>query len=265
MSQDVIHYYENYKEEDRITTNQARRIEFITTCHYFDELLKGNLRILDCAAGTGAYAFRLAEQGHDITATDVTPRHIDYIRTHLSDKPYHMETHILDATNLSPFSDESFDVVLNMGPFYHLTDAEQRQRCLSESLRVLKTGGLLITAYIPRFFINQLIATSDAPYVDETLLNQIKSTGVLRSDDPKCFWTDTYYSSYDEMRQVYADNGLTILKHFAQDGLAPMFRETVDGWNKEQFDVWCHYHLSVCEEKTIIDMSNHVVIVGIKR
>lgn len=32
----------------------------------------------------------------------------------------------------------------------------------------------------------------------------------------------------------------------------------------EQFDTWLAYHLSVCAEKTIIDMSNHVVIIGKK-
>lgn len=70
MSNAVVNYYENYHEEDRITTNNARRIEFLTTVHKFDELLSGNLDILDCAAGTGAYAFYLADKGHNLTATN---------------------------------------------------------------------------------------------------------------------------------------------------------------------------------------------------
>jgi len=109
-----------------------------------------------------------------------------------------------------------------------------------------------------------MIVMSDTKYIDEILLNQIKNTGVLRSDDPKCFWTDTYYSSYEEMQQLYQNNGLSIEKHFAQDGMAPMFHKTVDTWSDEQFETWYRYHLSVCEEKSIIDMSNHVVIVGRK-
>ena len=31
MSNEVVNYYENYREEYRITTNNARRIEFLTT------------------------------------------------------------------------------------------------------------------------------------------------------------------------------------------------------------------------------------------
>lgn len=201
MSNEVVNHYENYSEEDRITTNNARRIEFLTTIRKLDELFKGTMNILDCAAGTGAYAFYLADKGHAVTATDI-----------------------------SCFKDESFDVVLNMGPFYHLTDEDARSKCLSESIRVLKKGGLLITAYIPRLYLNQMIAMSDDKYLDKDLLCQIKNTGVLLHDAPKCFWTDAYYSTYDEMQKLYADNGLECVDNFAQDGLAPLFGNTVDKW-----------------------------------
>ena len=112
----VVESYENYKEENRLTTNNARRIEFITT-------------------------------------TDITPRHIDIINQALKNKSYDMDTAVLDATDMSCFADDSFDVVLNMGPFYHLTTEKQRKKCMKECLRVLKKGGLLVTAYIPRYYI----------------------------------------------------------------------------------------------------------------
>lgn len=265
MSKDVVNYYENYREEDRITTNNARKIEFLTTIHKFDELLKGNLKILDCAAGTGAYAFYLADKGHNLTATDITPRHIKIINEQLKYKKYSMETKVLDATDMSCFKDESFDVVLNMGPFYHLTDDISRNKCLSESIRVLKKGGYLIIAYIPRLFLNQMIVMSDNKYLDDKLLYQIRDTGVLLHDDPKCFWTDTYYSSYDEMQKLYKDNDIECIDHFAQDGLAPLFHNKVDQWSDEQFETWFKYHLSICSEKSIIDMSNHVIIIGKKK
>ena len=86
MSNEVVKYYENYSEEDRITTNNARRIEFLTTIRKFDELFKGTMNILDCAAGTGAYAFYLADKGHAVTATDITPRHISKINEILKDR-----------------------------------------------------------------------------------------------------------------------------------------------------------------------------------
>lgn len=265
MSKELIDYYEHYKEEDRITTNNARKIEFLTTVKQFEKIFQGEYSILDCAAGTGAYAFYLADRGHRLTATDITPRHIAYIKEYLKQKPYNMETKVLDATDMECFSNETFDVVLNMGPFYHLISEKLRHKCLKESLRVLKKGGYLAIAYIPRLYINQMIVMEDDKYLDSQLLTQIRNTGILRHEDPKCFWTDTYYSSYDEMQRLYINNNLDIITHFAQDGLAPLFNKIVDQWSYEQFNTWFQYHLSVCSDRAMIDMSNHALIVGQKK
>ena len=260
----VVESYENYKEENRLTTNNARKIEFITTTRVLDEVIGAKSNILDCAAGTGVYAFWLADNGHDVTATDITPRHIDIINQTLTTKEYSMNTAVLDATDMSCFADGTFDVVLNMGPFYHLITEEQREKCLKECLRVLRKDGLLVTAYIPRYYVFQYIATSSEKYLDEHLAKQLIETGVLKHDDEKCFWTDTYYSSQEEMESIYRRYGLKIVDHFAQDGLAPLLSQKVDKWDENQFKTWCDYHYSVCREQSILGASNHVVIIGKK-
>lgn len=260
----VVESYENYQEENCLTTNNARKIEFITTTRVFEEVICAKSKILDCAAGTGIYAFWLADKGHDVTATDITPRHVDIINKTLVTKEYTINTAVLDATDMSCFADDTFDVVLNMGPFYHLITEEQREKCLKECLRVLKKGGLLVTAYIPRYYVFQYIATSDVKYLDKHLAKQLIETGVLKHDDAKCFWTDTYYSSKEEMELIYGRHGLEIIDHFAQDGLAPLLSHKVDKWNKIQFNTWCDYHYSVCRERSILGSSNHVIIIGRK-
>ena len=264
MKNYVVECYENYKEEERLSTNNARRIEFLTTVRVLDELIVGKKKILDCAAGTGVYAFYLADRGHDVTATDITPRHIEAIKNVVKEKPYEMDTRILDATYMGVFEDETFDVVLNMGPFYHLINEEDRKRCFEESLRVLKKDGLLITAYIPRYYVFQHVAMQNEYFLDVNLAKQLTETGVLRHDDEKCFWTDTYYATAEEMEALYQKNGVEVIDHFAQDGATPHFAQKVDGWNEEQFKVWCDYHYSICRQKSLLGASNHVVIVGKK-
>lgn len=265
MKQDVIRSYENYREEDRLTTNNARRIEFLTTVRILEEWLPEGQRILDCAAGTGVYAFYLADRGHRVTATDLTPRHIEVIREQLKGKPYNMDTRVMDATDLRAFADESFDVVLNMGPFYHLVETEERERCLSECVRVLRPGGLLVTAYIPRFYVFQYVALRDPAYLDANLSRQLVQTGAIRSGDRHCFWTDNYFATCEEMEALYASQGLCVVDHFAQDGAAPHFSDVVDGWTQAQFEVWCEHHYRVCRERSLLGASNHAVVIGRKR
>ena len=264
MKNHIVDTYENYREEDRLTTNNARRIEFITTVRILEETIPSGCKVLDCAAGTGVYAFWLAERGHDVTATDITPRHIDLINQKLRSTGHAMRTAVLNATDLSLFEDEAFDVVLNMGPFYHLIAQQQRGKCLSECLRVLKKGGLLVTAYIPRFFVFQYAAMSDVKYLDSELARQLVETGVLRHEDEKCFWTDTYYSSKEEMEAIYRSHSLKVTDHFAQDGLAPLLSRQVDGWDESQFRIWCDYHYSICREPSVLGAGNHVIIIGEK-
>ena len=264
MKNYVVESYENYREEDRLSTNNARRIEFLTTVRVLDEMIKYKKDILDCAAGTGIYAFHLADKGHNVTATDITPRHIDIIRNTLNDKPYNMKTAVLDATDMSMFPDENFDVVLNMGPFYHLVNKDDREKCLKESMRVLKKGGILVTAYIPRYYVFQYVAMQNKDFLDANLAKQLIETGELHHNDEKCFWTDTYYSTCEEMEALYRQHGLNVIDHFAQDGLTPYFAEKVDKWSDDEFKTWCDYHYSVCRERSVLGANNHVIIIGEK-
>ena len=264
MNRIVVETYENYREEDRLSTNQARRIEFITTTRIMDELIQPESTILDCAAGTGLYAFYLADQGNSVTATDLTPRHVEYMRENLKNKTYQMDTAVLDAIDMKMFADESFDAVLNMGPFYHLISEEQRAKCLSESIRVLKKGGLLFTAYIPRYYMYQYMIMKDPEYLSKEYEEAFMQTGVISHKEKNCFWTDSYYSSKDEMENIYHKNGLQIEDHFAQDGLTPQFAKIADAWKEQQFKVWCEHHYKVCREQSILGLSNHVMIVGRK-
>ena len=59
-----------------------------------------------------------------------------------------LDRSILD---LSSFEDESFDVDLNLGSYYHLEDIDDWRRSVAESLRLLKDGGFFCLAYLNKF------------------------------------------------------------------------------------------------------------------
>lgn len=261
----VVESYQNYKEENRLTTNNSRKMEFITTARIFSEIFPDKGKVLDCAAGTGIYAFHLADKGYDVTALDITPRHIDIINEQLKAKDYNMITGLNDATNLSQFEDESFDIVLCMGPIYHITDSNLRDKCIKECQRVVKKDGCLVVAYINKFFIFPFIATSDTKYLNIQFAKQLLDKGIITHDDPNCFWTDSFYTSPEEIESSFTMNGMQIIDHIAVDGLTPFFMRTqVDEMNDEEFTIWCNYHYSICREKSILGASNHGLIIGRK-
>ena len=219
----VVESYENYREEDRLTTNNARRIEFVTTIKALEDILPSQGKILDCAAGTGIYALYYAERGYAVTALDITPRHVEIIDKQLQSSDFDMVTGVNDATDLSKFADQSFDIVLCMGPIYHLIDEQLRRKCIAECIRVLKKGGYLVVAYINRFFVFPYIASSDKKYLKTDLSKKLIETGIIEHDDPNCFWTDSYYAIPEDLEEELKENRLTIVDHLATDGLSPLF------------------------------------------
>lgn len=77
MVSDVINYYNTYDEDGRLFRDHSHQIEWLTTMHYFHEMLPANSRIFDGCAGTGNYAFNLAEQGHKVVASDLVPHNVE--------------------------------------------------------------------------------------------------------------------------------------------------------------------------------------------
>lgn len=108
--------------------------------------------VFDIGGGPGVYAFWLAQQGYEVHLFDVNPLHIEQARqTNLSqpDAPL-AEMEVSDARSVR-CADASADVVLLMGPLYHLTERTDRLRALREAYRILKPGGLFFAAAISRY------------------------------------------------------------------------------------------------------------------
>ena len=108
--------------------------------------------VFDIGGGPGVYAFWLAKQGYEVHLIDVNPLHIEQARQTNLSLPVALlaEMEVGDARSVKR-TDSSVDVVLLMGPLYHLIEREDRLTALREAYRILKPGGLLIAAAISRF------------------------------------------------------------------------------------------------------------------
>lgn len=238
----VIKCYENYREEDRLTTNNARKIEYITNIKAIKSILPREAKILDCGAGTGEYAIELSKSGYEVTAMDITPRHVDIMKKRIKEGSLNMSAQLGNATDLSEFEDETFDVVLCMGPYYHLPDIKLREKCINEVKRVTKRSGLVIIAYIGRFFVYNYIGLQSRKYLTSELSKKIYETGEMVSTDTDCFWTDCYFAKPEEIELTLTKHNLKIVDHLASDGIAPMIGGKVDELNEEEFRCWCDNH-----------------------
>src|SRR3989442_574737 len=151
MTDDEIRrYYETTPEAERLSTGPFQ-LEFERTKELLGERLpKPPAIILDIGGGPGTYALWLADQGYEVHLIDPVERLVTQAQQR-SDVVSHgiASCRVGDARALT-WSDASVEVVLELGPLYHLIQREDRLQALKEALRVLKTGGKVFIAGISR-------------------------------------------------------------------------------------------------------------------
>ena len=146
---DVARYYAQAPEEDRLKYGAAL-LEEARTRELIQRYAPGPPAVvLDVGGGAGAYSFWLADLGYTVHLLDASPRLIAEAQ-HRAQKGQLASTRVGDARALE-FRDSQADIVLLLGPLYHLTEAADRAKALAESQRVLKPGGWFFGAVISRW------------------------------------------------------------------------------------------------------------------
>jgi len=255
----IANYYENADENSRIINTNSRKIEFSVTTNVLNQYIEQHHKILELGAGTGVYSLYYAERGNEVLATDLTPKHVEIIKQKLyeTNNNVNLSAEIANATDLSQYESESFDVVTCLGPMYHLTDEDDRKKCIQESLRVLRKGGLLAVAYINKHFILHHVMLRDKSFLTHKFIDKILNTGVIKEEEKECFWTDAFFTSPIEIESFIQEFDTKIIDHVGTDGLNPFLRNYIDEMNEEEYSQWVYYTLSSCREKSILGMSNH--------
>lgn len=259
----IVNFYDGYDEESRLTTNNSRKVEFIITTTILDQHIEGSNKILELGAGTGVYSFYYAEKGNQVVASDITPKHVDIINQKLVERKdsIKLSAKVLDATDLSSYEDESFDVVLCLGPMYHLINENDRGKCIKESMRVLKKRGILAVSYINKHFVLSSVMSSDKKFLTNQFADKILNTGVIKEGEKECFWTDAFFTTPLEMEVFIKKFNTKIIDHVGTDGVSPLLKDFVDNMTDEEYSTWLHYILSSCREKSILGISNHGLLI----
>jgi len=110
------------------------RTEFEVTMKALREFLPPSpCRVLDVGGGPGRYSIALAKSGYAVTLFDLSKGCLDFAERKSSELGVELSGTVKGSSlDLGKFADEAFDVVLLMGPLYHLL---KREREATGSLR----------------------------------------------------------------------------------------------------------------------------------
>lgn len=244
--------YHFFDEDSRLNRSKAARVEFLTTVRFIERYLRPGDRILDIGAGAGEYSLYFGENGYDVSALELTKVNIRAFRRKI--KPEHrIELVQGNALDLSRYADASFDIVLVMGPLYHLRTEAERQTCISEAKRVCKPSGTIFFSFIS----NDMVILTE-------LANDVR---YLSSDD---YDHDTFklndfsffvFHTVDSCREMLLKGGLRILHEVASDGASELLTDTINAMNEADYAQYLRYHAYICEKPEYLGMSNHLLFV----
>ena len=265
----VIEYYSNFDEQSRLSDFWGQ-IEFIRTQNLISRFIKESVSlILDVGGAAGRYACWLAKNGYEVHLIDPVPLHIQQAQAASNAQPEAplASCTLGDARHLE-FDDEIADVVLLLGPLYHLTDAQDRNRSLSEAYRVLKSGGYLFAVGISRFA--STIDGLDSGYFVDPVFQKIMrddlETGQHRNPTKiSTYFTDTFLHHPDELTAEVAGLGFEIAGLFAVEGISYMMKDLEKNWYIESYrDFLLEIIRKIEQEPSLMGASPHLMCVGVK-
>jgi len=256
---EIFAHYADGQEAARLEKSH-NRIEWVRT----QELLARYLPrppavVLDVGGGPGAYAGWLARQGYEVHLVDAVPLHVEQARRH----PL-ASARLGDARRLEE-PDARADVVLLLGPLYHLTERADRLAALGEARRVLRAGGLLGAAGISRFaslfdgLCHDFLADPDFARIVERDL----ADGQHRNPTERDYFTTAFFHRPEELAAEVRETGFAIEALVGIEGpgwlLPDLDRRWADPVERERV-LWAAR--AVEAEPSLLGLSPHHLVVA---
>ena len=264
---EFLSYYESFDEANRLKRG-AGLLEIARMRELIQRFLPPPPTVvLDVGGGPGAYSCWLAQLGHEVHLIDPVEKHVKQAQEACDSQPAHPLASIAlgDARSLMR-KDDSADVVLLMGPLYHLTSREQRLAALREAHRVLKPGGLIFAKAINRFapLLDGLEnGTIDDPAFLRILLSDLETGQHRGHPESGQYFTTAFLHLPEELESEVRDAGFRSLGLYAVQGPGAM---TIDLENRlsdpNKRKLLLDLVRSVEQEETLLGLSAHFVVVA---
>jgi SAM-dependent methyltransferase len=214
----ISEFYARAPEENRLASGDGL-LELLRTRELIERHAPAPPAVaLDVGGAAGVYSLWLAERGYTVHLVDASPRLVAEAQRRSAGRL--ASCRVGDARRLD-FADDSAQVVLMLGPLYHLTDAGDRVRALTEARRVLQPGGWLFAAVISRW-------ASALDGLARNLLRDQRFVSIMERDVAEGqhrnptgrpdYFTTAYFHRPDEIVAEVTSAGLTDARIFGIEG-----------------------------------------------
>jgi ubiquinone/menaquinone biosynthesis C-methylase UbiE len=264
----IADYYDRAPEESRLE-HGAFRLEQART----RELIERHAppppaTVLDVGGAAGAYALWLASTGYDVHLVDPVPRLVSEASRRSEAATHHLASCRVGDARALDFPDAVADLVLMLGPLYHLTERTDRVRALGEGRRVLRTGGHLLLAAISRS-ASALDGLSRGLFADPrfgAIVTRDLRDGQHRNSTERLdYFTTAYFHRPDELAGELVDAGLAVQGIYGIEGPGWLFPDIAERMQDDRRRTEILHVARLLEsEPSVIGASAHIMATAVR-
>jgi len=250
----LTQYYGNYDEDIRLRCKHGT-VEYLTTMRFVEKYLRSGMRVLEIGAGTGRYSLSIARKGYQVDAVELIQSNIDVFRANMHDDDS-VTVRQGNATDLSAFADDTYDVTLLLGPMYHLFTEADQLKALYEAIRVTKKGGVIFAAYCNNDSTMLQFCFGKGMILDEHYRDLIDLETFKASSNPEDLFQLYRREDIDALMTHFDTERL----HYVGTDMATKYmQDTVDAMSDELFELYLKYHFVICERADMVGFSHHIL------
>jgi ubiquinone/menaquinone biosynthesis C-methylase UbiE len=268
----VQSYYAAFDEWSQLESPEGK-LEYRISLHLLEHYLPDESKVLDLGGGPGRYTIALAEAGHRVILAEPSANQIATARKKVSERGLEERVTFcegIDARDLSAFRDASFDSVLALGPFYHLTEADERSAAAAEIARVLRPDGPLFGAFIPRWSGVAHLIWRAAIFPDQVGADTFSSayeTGAF-SNKASAGFQEGYFATAEAIERLFSQAGIEHMETASLQGFAKGKEadlETLERSDPELFETIMQKLLESRNDPQTVAFGGHAMYIGRRR
>ena len=250
-------------EDSRLVLHQ---LEYDLTWRYPTRYLPPTGSILETGAGTGRYTLELCRRGYSVTAVDLSAALLQRCKLRLEAERLHGQVQLVvaDARDLHAVVGSTFDVILLMGPLYHLVFQQDRRQAIRQAADRLCSEGLLFSTHLSRLgVLGDLMRRMPEWIKHGEEVRFLLNKGRRPDDQPRGGFRG-YFARVSEIRPLHEALGLQII---VLAGVEPAISADDESYNQlqaPQRDLWLNLLFEVSSDETIVGASRHLLYVGRK-
>ena len=231
LEREVLEYYQRGEERARLEAGYGP-LERERTREILSRVLpRTPATVADIGGGAGVHALWLASLGYSVHLRDPVTLHVQQAQDAAREVGLRLASAAVGDAREVDLGTDSVDVVLLLGPLYHLQEASERRKALGEARRILRAGGVLAVAAISRW----------APVLDGLKLGLLEDEGHLGVLDaaretgrfdpvPQSGFTRAYFHRPGELREEVASAGFGVLDVVGVEGPGFLLSDFGERW-----------------------------------